>query len=218
MRARCLTLVATAALAAVAPAWGKGPLTATVCGSDACVTSNDSDALTPLLAQDRSAPSPAPAPFYRMRVRMGAEQEAGPTWTWWYVPSASVVLVTGIFGDGQDSWVPATGAARTLLQATVRELKPLSLPRPTRVTVGARAVKDPDSYLRLLTQKSVGFGLPNHGDWQPIRFYGAASPWTGGSLPLSFSAKDGLLLRGGSVVKLPAALVARIRHGASLRP
>jgi hypothetical protein len=216
VRALGVTLVATAALAAVAPASGKGPLSATLCGADACATTHDTQALATLLAQDRSAPAPAPAPFYRMRVRMGTDEQ-GESYTWWYVPSADVVLVTGIFGEGMDNWVPVTGAAKPLLVSTVRGLKPASIARPARVTVGTRTVKDPASYLRLLTQRSVGFGLPVHGDWQEIRFYGARSPWTD-SMTLSFSAKDGLLLRGGRVIKLPAVLVARIKHGWSLHP
>jgi hypothetical protein len=211
-------IFAVLALAAVPAASGKGPLRATLCGPDACAAILDSEALSPLLAQDQSAPAPAPASFYRLRVTMGAAQEQGETWTWWYVPSVHVVLVRGIFGEGMDNWVPVSGAAQTVLAHAARGLRPLSLPRPTRVTVGTRTVRDPASYLRLLTQRSVGFGLPKHGDWQEIRFYGARSPWTDGSPTLSFSAQDGLLLRGGRVIKLPAALVERIRNGRSLRP
>lgn len=216
MRALGVTLVATAALAAVAPASAKGPLSAVLCGSGACAALHEPESLTSLLAQDRTAPMPAPAAFLRLRVTMGPQDDA-TTYSWWYVPSAHAVLVTGIFGEGMDNWVPVSGAAQALLERTARTLKPLSLPRPTRVTVGARTVKDPVSYLRLLTQSSIGFGLPRHGDWREIRFHGAPSPWTDGTLRLSFSARDGLLLRGGSVIKLPAALVARIRQGASLR-
>jgi hypothetical protein len=70
--------------------------------------------------------------------------------------------------------------------------------------------------LRLLTQQSVGHRIPSAGDWQTIRFYGPASPWTDGSLSLSYSKHDGLLLRGGEVVTLPRPLVAKIAAGSGL--
>ncbi len=212
-------LFVVGALAAAAPALAKEPSMARLCGASGCATTHDSRTLTTLLSQDgTSPPAPPPAAFYRMTVTIDAPPDVGSAARseWTYVPSANLVFRTGIFGGGMDTWLKPGAAATALLQRTVRGIKPYDVPVPTKATVGNREVKDPASYLRLLSQQSVGRRIPSAGDWQEIHFYGAASPWTDGSLALAFSAKDGLLLRGGEVVTLPASMAARIADGSSL--
>lgn len=219
MKKLLLPLLALTALAVAAPALAKEPSMAKLCGAGGCSTTHDGRTLTTLLSQDgTSPPAPPPAAFYRMTVTIDAPPDAGSAARseWTYVPSANLVFRTGIFGGGMDSWVKPGAAATALLQRTVRGLKPYSVPAPTKVTVGSREVKDPASYLQLLSQQSVGRRIPSAGDWQEIHFFGARSPWTDGSLTLAFSAKDGLLLRGGEVVTLPASMVTKIADGSSL--
>lgn len=212
-----LPLFVLGALVYAAPALAKEPSQATLCGADGCATTTDGRTLTSFVARSDTGPPPPPAPYYRMTVTIdGGSAGDGPSFDWWYVPSANIVYRTGIFGEGQETWVRPTPSAAALLERTVRGLEPLPTPEPTRVTVGGRPADDPASYLRLLTQKSVGQRIPNAGDWQTIRLSGPRSPWTNGATTLLYSKHDGLLLRGGEVVTLPRPLVAKIAAGSSL--
>jgi hypothetical protein len=213
-----LPLFLLGALALVPAALAKEPKQATVCGPDGCATTTDGRALTSFVTRSDTGPPPPPGAYYRMTVTIDVPPDAGsaPTFDWWYVPSANMVYRTGIFGEGQENWVRPTPAAAALLERTVRDLAPFPTPEPTRVVVGGRTVDDPASYLRLFTQGSVGHRIPSAGDWQTIRFFGPNSPWTDGSLALSYSKHDGLLLRGGEVITLPTSLVDRIAAGSSL--
>jgi len=213
-----LPLFVVGALALAPSALAKEPKQATLCGTDGCATTQDGGTLASFLAQSDVGPPPPPAPYYRMTVTIAAPPDAGraPTFVWWYVPSANAVYRTGVFGEGQETWIRPTPAAAELLRRTVREVKPFATPDPTRVTVGGKTVDDPTSYLRLFTQQSVGKRIPSAGDWQEIRFLGPRSPWTDGTLTMSYSKHDGLLLRGGEVITLPAALVDKIAARSSL--
>jgi len=213
-----LPLFVLSVLVFAAPALAKEPKQATLCGADGCATTDDGRTLTSFVSRSDTGPPPPPAPFYRMTVTIDVPSDAGPApkFDWWYVPSVNLVYRTGIFGEGQETWVRPTAEATALLQRTVRDVKPFAMPKPTKVTVGGRTVESPSSYLKLLTQGSVGHRIPSAGDWQSIRFFGAPSPWTDGTLTLSYSKHDGLLLRGGEVVTLPRPLVEKIASGSSL--
>lgn len=219
MRLLSLSLVAAVGLVLAAPALAKEPESATLCGADGCASTQDRQTLATMLNDEGpSPPAPQPAAYYRMRVTIDGGVSRGPTFTWWYVPSRRLVLRTGVFGEGMDAWVRMSPAAAALLDRTVRNVKPFAVPVPTRVTIGGKEVADPRSYLRLLTQRTVGIAVPSSGDWQDVRFEGPASPWTNGGIEITFSPKDGLLMRGGEMIKLPPVLADRIAARSSLAP
>ena len=89
--------------------------------------------------------------------------------------------------------------------------------RVTRVTVGGRPVRDPQSYLRLFGRGDQD-GPVREPHWLRISFTPAtANPWTDEATDVRVSRRGGYLLIDGATIRIPLQLAQRIRRGASLR-
>jgi hypothetical protein len=102
--------------------------------------------------------------------------------------------------------------------ALAARIEPYGTPHLISVPVNGRAVRDPQSYLRLWTFGDKATGYPDGLDSGQVIFYGdPASPWSDGNY-LVASAKSNLLLRDGKVVALPKNVAERVAARASLAP
>jgi hypothetical protein len=173
-------------------------------------------------------------------------QDAEKNWALWALPSpyqtdrASAVgpfLVVRWHWPGQPQnsayYVPASGKVRQVdangflawydltdesgVRTMTASLDPFPVPRLTRVTVGGRAVRDPQSYVRLFASGYEVFPgiLPA---WLRIRLSaGAPSPWTDGATDVRIARRGGLVWIDGTILRIPLQLALQIRRGASLR-
>jgi hypothetical protein len=211
---RTLLLGLAVALVVAPSAAAKGPVQ--LCGAGGCVTLGAETAAAPVLSVPtdaaRIAPSPV-APYYVIRFA-----DVGGPLSYW-IPSAHA-LRSG--GTGAPVWTPVPAPAADLLTRAAATLAPK--PAPTNlsfVRVGRRAVAHPRGYLRL-----YALGAPvadpgaAAGGWERIDLYSFAhwaTPWTDGSNVVAISRRGAFLRRDGEVVRIPAALAARIRAREPLR-
>lgn len=212
-----------AALAALvpAPALAKELRAVAVCGASGCSSITDREALHRYTAgagleSDASlAPAP-PSPYYLVRTTAGDGNGRSFTWRVWYVPAAG--KMRGIGERGDDAlWFTVGSGAESVLREAVQDVEPFPVPRVTEALVGGRRVDDPGSYLALFAAEPDGFEVPAEFDWAPVVLRSEhPSPWTDDLARLEFSPSAGVLLRGGTLVKLLADLAARVRHGESL--
>jgi len=130
-------------------------------------------------------------------------------------------------------YVPASGKVRQIdnehgalwydlhdpraLRTRTATLVGFQAPRVTRVTVGGRPVRDPQSYLRLFGRGDQDWPV-REPHWLRISFTPAtANPWTDEATDVRVSRRGGYLLIDGATIRIPLQLAQRIRRGASLR-
>lgn len=172
-------------------------------------------------------------------------QEAETNWALWALPSpyqtdrASAVqpfLVVHWHWPNQPEtsayYVPASGKVRQLdtngflawydladptsVRTKTASLDPFPVPRVTRVTVGTRRVRDPESYVRLFRRGYEVFPAILPG-WLRIRFLAdTASPWTDAATDVRIARRGSFLWIDGTILRIPLQLARRIRRGASL--
>jgi hypothetical protein len=215
-RTLCAAFVASAALFAVPGAQAKAPPDGLdVCGADdACIhlTMEQAEQNWALWssANEQSDLPHAVAPFLLVRWHWPgdpAERSA------YYVPSTGQVRQ---HESDLTSWSDLQNAGN--VRAMTAKLTPFPVPRVTRVTVGGRAVRDPQSYLDIFGAGKVWFSaiLPR---WLRITFTAdAPSPWTDGADDYFISRKGRLLWIDGNIVRIPLQLAQRIRARRSLAP
>jgi len=164
-------------------------------------------------------PTTLPADFYILRWRFPNQREESG----YFVPGSRVVRLFGsalggsMSSDLSVSWLRPSPAALQVLDRLSRRLRPLPTPTVTRVTVGAHAVHDPASYVRLW---AVGKpALPSHpGGWLRIRMTTVTpSPWSDSLTDVRVARRGGWLYRDGTFFRVPAKFAARIRARLSLR-
>jgi len=205
---RLLLVVAFSFAFVLAPqAAAKGPVM--LCGAHTCLPLVDEGpGISGLLAVGSQTPAqrPAPSPYYVIRFK-DATQPLG-----FWVPGAGVLQV-GVGTTSPAGWVqPRPDIATLLLAAAGTGLAPYT-PHAEVVTVGAHEVARPNGYLRLYTLGTPTTARPNRHAWVQIWITAGTSPWTNtaaSTLWVSFAGP--YLLRDGQVLRIPQALVFRIRH------
>jgi len=211
-----LLIAALVALFAVAGAQAKAPPDGVdICGTvGACVhltwqQAEPNWALWSWPTLEDSVRPSAVAPFLLVHWQWPGEGQK----TAYYVPATGKIRQTG---GGAVSWFKLADA--TGLPARTASLTPFPVPQLTRVTVGGRSVRDPQSYLEVFGAGVNSFTaiLPR---WLPIKFFAfAPSPWTDGVDEVWISRKGGLLWIDGNIVRIPLQLAQRIRARRSLAP
>jgi hypothetical protein len=239
-------LVALALLfPAAAPAKWMGDLR--MCGASGCRTierhlGHDHWPLLSALSTWPSTEGPArPAAFYRITIvqldsrgRPDLDAQSPPIY---FVPSAR--LARNEDGRGGIFWTRLDRIPDRLAK-TARTLRPFPAPRLTRVVVGDRVAKAPQSYLRLLrlpaprrrARDPAGpkpGELPTTGEvvsyWERVRrlykpvsvFSRRETPWTDFNASLWVGRRLDLIMRDGEIVPIPHSLAERVRRGQSLR-
>jgi hypothetical protein len=117
-----LPLVLAAALAIAPSAYGKGDMTAEVCGAARCVPVADRADLGFLHSTGGTRGSPAAAPFYVVRFRGRAVGGSSDSWSYIWVPSVRAQRAND-FGHGSVSWRSARFLA-PLLGPMTKGLEP----------------------------------------------------------------------------------------------
>jgi hypothetical protein len=201
-----------------------------VCGAQACTAISGFADAEPLAiglwsggndgAAELSTPAATPAPFYALHWAF----QQGDVHTGYYVPRLNVFRYVGnpdtpiAQSNRLVHWIKLGQRTRTVLERLTATLEPFPSPVPSRVTVGGRAVRDPESYLRLW---SVA-GRPTY-DWPRGGFLrirvtcNLASPWTDAAGQLSVSRRGAYMLRDSTVLRIPLKLARQVRARASLR-
>jgi hypothetical protein len=224
------------------------PVGIKVCGRAACVTVGDATTWERLPwgseEPGRQAGPAAPAPF--LTVAPAFASGASST-AMYYVPSAAVVRVAG--GGGIDetrgpAWFALSPGASPELESAAQQLKPFQVRRVVWASVGTRAVRRPQSYLRLFALAGSPANDPagpppalpywtNDREawlnawgpylkqvdraWIRIRFGTVPlSPWGDSYNSLWVGRTLDLLKRDGEVLTLSHGVATRLRRGLSL--
>jgi hypothetical protein len=153
----------------------------------------------------------APGPFYVLRWHWtpGVEESA------YLVPGSLAVRWNS--GNGHAAaWSGIDRSAVDLALRAATGIQPLATPTLTRVTVGGREVRAPQTYLRLLNGKPT-WSLVG-GRWLSVTFESASpSPWTDGSSIVRLSRTKPYVSIDGWLYKIPKDVAARARRGLALR-
>lgn len=201
-----------------------------VCGASGC-----RDVMRLLSWADGTTTRPAPpSAYFAITYLDRSGRSVDADWpSLYYVPAAGILRRDG----GVATWISPSGSD---LREAVRGLRPFPRPRLARVTVGGSRARDPDSYLRLYELPSsprrpadpAGSAPAWYEDskalmryyervrryWIPVNLWSARpTPWGDGSNFVWISRRGALLRRDGEVLRIPRALAARVRRGASLR-
>src|SRR5437588_10939846 len=213
-RTLCGALAAAAALLVASGAQAKAPPDGVdVCGaSGACVhvTMDQAEAnwalWAPPASEEATRPS-AVAPFLVVRWHWPGATEQ----TAYYVPATDKVRQANATDF---AWYSLSDAAS--IRTLTANLDTYPIPTLTRVTVGGRAVSDPQSYIRLFGMGTEVFPaiLPR---WLGVRFTAdEPSPWTDGRNDVRVSRTGRLLWLDGTMLRIPLRLAQRIRARRSL--
>lgn len=223
MRATFGLLAALALLAASGAATAKVRLESVrVCGFAACSETRDAatlDALWRLLAPQREtlAPSPPIGPYYELRTKperpRAGEEQLG------YLVRGTDVLLFGFPEGAAKLWLRPGPLARAELERASEGLEPRPAPRPARVVVDGRRVRNPAAYLAMLgplasAERPRATGPP----WIPVTFvWRSSNPWSGDS-SLFYDPDDRALFRGGAWYRVPPSLARMITRPRLGRP
>jgi hypothetical protein len=222
---------ATSVLIATAGARAKAPPSGfEVCGPQACTAISEFAEAEPLAiglwfggddgAAELSTPAATPAPFYALHWAF----QQGDVHTGYYVPLLNVFRYVGDPGapTAQSNrlvhWIKLGQRTRTILERLTATLEPFPSPVLSHVTVAGKAVRDPQSYLRLW---SVA-GRPTHawprGGFLRIKVTcNLSSPWTDAAADLRISRRGAYMLRDSTVLRIPLRLARQVRARASVR-
>jgi hypothetical protein len=217
-----------------------------MCGANGCRTvdrqlGHEHSQLLSALSTWPSREGPArPAAFYRVTIvardsrGRSLRAESPPIYV---VPSA--LLARNEDGWGGAFWTRLDRLPLKLVRAA-RELKPFPAPRLTRVIVGARVAKDPQSYLRLFRLPAPRAPLRNPAGPKPgveqttraiVSYWERVSrhfipiqltsrrvtPWTDFHTSLWLGRRQDLIMRDGEIVPIPGRLADRARRAQGLR-
>jgi hypothetical protein len=152
-----------------------------------------------------------PGPFYLVRWHWQPQTEESA----YFIPGAAAVRWND--GDGHPGgWSALQPSASAVLSRAAAGIEPYAAPTLTRVTVGGRIVRDPQSYFQLLAGKATWTFFT--GRWLTVRFESAApSPWTDGTSIVRLSRTRPYVEIDGWFFRISKATAARARHGLSLR-
>jgi hypothetical protein len=156
------------------------------------------------------------------------------------LPSSYFVIRFAEYGGTLAYWIPEAGVLRagettivwarphrddlTALQTATAGLEPYGAPRTARAAVDAdpgkrvemRSVRGGDTYLRLYSLGEPVARANGARTWLQIWVMGAPTPWTDGKNSLWISRRGALLLRDGTIVRIPSSTAEQIRKRAPL--
>ena len=184
-RRRALVVAGLLALALPAGTAAKGPVSAELCGPDAC----REVAVTPHF--QGSEPPPEPGPYYELRLDFGNGVQSRDIY---YEPRSGLVSYAESYGSV--SW--------ERMRLDTAGLRPHPEPHITAAWVGDRPVSgDPSGYLKLVTLEGPWLTPEKPTDFQWIRLESnTPNPWT--SQALVYYPRDRVLLtQGSSYVRVP---------------
>jgi hypothetical protein len=181
-----------------------------VCGPSACAHLADAEQFWVHSHSSSGASLAAPGPFYILRWHWIAAEEE----TAYLIPGALAVRWNS--GTGHTSaWSGVDKSAMGLVENVAAGIEPYSTPTLTRVTVGGRVVRAPQTYLRLLRGKPAWSWIT--GRWLDVTFESASpSPWTDGTSIVRLSRSRPYVSIDGWFYKLPRDVAVRARRGLSL--
>jgi hypothetical protein len=203
--------VATALLVS-GGAQAKAPLAGTdICGANGCVHLAFPDAESFWVRSHDAAPAPAPARFFVVRWRWTTDS---PEQSAYWIPAGAAVR----WDNGADgvAWADLDAATNARLRRLTVSIEPFALPLPTRVTIGGREVRAPETYLKLFRGREV-YSWPAT-PWLQIRVEAAApSPWTDGRSSFMLARNKPYVIVDHWVYRIPKARSAQAHRGAALR-
>jgi hypothetical protein len=183
-----------------------------VCGPSACTHLDWATAEQFWIgSQSGGGPNRAsPGPFYVLRWHWDPATEESA----YLVPGASAIRWNA--GPGHpSSWGAMARSASELVTRAAGAVEPYPVPPLTRVTVGGRVVRDPQSYLRLLSGKPTWAWI--NGRWLSVEFASPTpNPWTDGTAIVRLSRSRPYVEIDGWFYKLPKSVVRRARLALSL--
>jgi hypothetical protein len=182
-----------------------------VCGPTACAHLEFADAEQLwMFTHDGSDGRPAPGPFYLVRWHWAPDENESA----YLIPSALAIRWNA--GNGHPSgWSGLDKAVTELIARTAGAVEPYPIPALTRVTVGGREARDPQSYLALLSGKRT-YALVK-GPWLRVRFESSSSsPWTDGSSIVRLSKRMPFVQIDGFTYRIPKSIAVRARKALSL--
>jgi hypothetical protein len=153
----------------------------------------------------------APRPFYILRWHWNPTDEE----TAYLMPSARAIRWNAGVGHAS-AWGTVDRSAAELVVRSAQGIEPYATPTLTRVTVGGREVREPQTYVRLLNGKPTWSLIG--GRWLSVTFESASpSPWTDGSSIVRLSRTKPYVSIDGWLYKIPKDVAARARRGLALR-
>jgi hypothetical protein len=181
-----------------------------VCGASACVHLEwtDAEQLWTRLQEERRPVGAGP--FYVLRWRWPAE----PDQTGYFIPGAKAIR-WAVDSGRRVSWNRVDPSLSEVLTRAAPGVEPYPTPIITRVTVGGRQVRAPQTYLRLLEGRATT--LWPAGSWLTVKFESAvASPWTDGGSIVRINKRVPYVEVDGWVHRIPKSLAVRARRGLAL--
>ena len=201
-----ITLLLAGGAAAKAPMAGTD-----ICGANGCVRLAFPDAESFWARSHDAAPAPAPARFYVIRWQW---TDDSPEQTAYWIPAGAAVRWD--YGGEDIAWADVDGATNARLRRLAASIEPYSLPLPTRVTIGGRDVRAPQTYLRLFRGREV-YTWPAT-PWLQIRIEAAApSPWTDGRSTFMLARNKPYVIVDHWVYRIPKKLSAEAHRLVALR-
>jgi hypothetical protein len=129
MTRRLALVTSFLALAMPASAFAKEPVKATVCGANGCASSEDKDAILPLVEGGPPATKlpTAGAPAYRVRLTISVDDGSGhgrtDTFTNWMSPAL------GLVRGSEGTWITMPAATLAALRRVARDIRPFPAAR-----------------------------------------------------------------------------------------
>jgi hypothetical protein len=158
----------------------------------------------------RGPARPAPGPFYVLRWHwISSEEESA-----YLVPLRLAVRWNSGTGHAA-AWGGVDRSAIELIEQAAARIDPYPTPTLTRVTVGGRAVREPQTYFKLLSGKQSWTFVT--GAWLRVKFESSlASPWTDGTSIVRISMQRPYVSIDGWFYRIPRDVAQRARRGLSL--
>jgi hypothetical protein len=184
-----------------------------VCGPSACAHLQWGDAEQFWIrSHDSSGAARAvPGPFYILRWHWNPGEEE----TAYLVPGSLAVRWNSGTGHAA-AWSGVDKSGIDIVKGAAAGIEPYPAPTLTRVTVGGRQVRDPQTYVRLLSGKPSWSLIT--GRWLRVTLESSSpSPWTDGSSIVRLSKSRPYVSIDGWFYKLPKDVATRARRGLSLR-
>jgi hypothetical protein len=209
--------IVAAVLAVVSGAQAKIPPNGVdVCGASGCVHLGSAQSEQIWSGHDHGRPLRVPSPFYLVRFKW---YSSGPEQMGYYVPAGPAVRLPSENGTA-GIWTWLDPGPASVLDRAVAGLAPHPVQRPTKVMVGEKRVRGPETYFRLLAGRADGLITPVT-IWIMVTMRSnAPTPWTDGGSEIRLSARgtSRLVLVDGWVHKVPLRIANRARRGLPLAP